>query len=272
MIITRLNIRKIENINKPIFIYGIGGGFGNIGKIVGRKIIKNYNGKLIGKIYVFGGFMDYIYIDKNGKMIDIFSYSLYHFNYKEKDFIVISGKLQPVIIENPLSDLVIMHRYMLSREIVRIARKLNAEEFIIIGGYGASDIEPEDPSIHIIYNAYFDKNKIENINANMKIEKLVNSTIYATPAILFYMLSLYKIPTLALFGQTYPTPEINGYIASSKILELLNHLYGFEIDTKKLYEKGMKVREDILKLKEKREELIRKKIDEEQKRENFYFG
>ncbi|MFZ8856374.1 MAG: hypothetical protein ACO2OX_04275, partial [Candidatus Nanopusillus sp.] len=45
-----INKEKIKSMNNIIFLYSIGGGFGNLSKIVGKKLIETYNGKIVGRI------------------------------------------------------------------------------------------------------------------------------------------------------------------------------------------------------------------------------
>jgi len=67
---------KIKSMNNIVFLYSIGGGFGNLSKIVGKKLIETYKGKVVGRI-ITDFFPDVVKVNKNGYISDNISYKLY---------------------------------------------------------------------------------------------------------------------------------------------------------------------------------------------------
>ncbi|MEM1782660.1 MAG: hypothetical protein QW483_02145, partial [Nanopusillaceae archaeon] len=60
-----VNNKILKKIKKPILIYSLGGGMGNVAKIVGKTIIKRYKAKKIAVI-VSKAFPDVSFSNKEG--------------------------------------------------------------------------------------------------------------------------------------------------------------------------------------------------------------
>lgn len=254
MIIKRFNDEKLKDIKNPTIIYGIGGGFGNIARIVGKRIIKEYKGELVGKFIIYGGYVDSFFVNKNGKILDIFSYKLYRIKINNEDFLIFSGYTQPFIPEDPLSSFALEHRYKLVWDFMKFAKKINAKELMLIGGFipQEENLDYEDPKLFVLGNNLYDNKKLESLD--IKFDLLKNIRMMGIPAIMLYTSRLFKIPTLSVWAQTLILPQLNDYLASYKIIEFLNKLYGFNINAQDFKEKGIKLKE---KIKDKIEKLKR---------------
>lgn len=273
MIIKQIKEEKIKSLRDPVLIYGIGGGFGNVAHIVGKTIIKSYPSEKIAKFILYGGYLDSFYVTKKGKILDMFSYYVYNVKLENRDYIVLYGITQPIIPENPFSTFSISARYKLALEFVKFAKKINVKEMVLVGGFSSQgEIEPEDPKLYILYNKYYNNERLKNLD--IKWEMLSNIQMMGVPALMIYLSDIFKIPAISIWAQTYFTPQIKGFLASSKVIDLFNKLYGLNIDNSKLKEKGLKLREKIKNRIEKLRNLQNSAFINKKDNDNlsFYFG
>ena len=262
-----LNKEELEKVKNGVFLYAIGGGFGNIAKVVGRKVIKSFNAKLIGRI-ITDFFPDFVRIGKKGLVADNISYKLYKTTIGNYDFIILYGDFQISILEDPGLSLYL--RYKFTNKLFKKMKPYDIKEYAILGGLGVGDqLESEDPKYLLAFNKYYDQNKIKEKLGEVNIFESQN--IIGMSGLMLYYSQLYRKPAFLLLVETYLSNQINGYFASAKALEILGKIYDFQIDTSDLKEKGKKLKEELQK------DINRlKKIEEEKKKEEerkgYYFG
>ncbi|MGC9079400.1 MAG: proteasome assembly chaperone family protein [Nanopusillaceae archaeon] len=263
-----INKEELKNIKNGIFLYSLGGGYGNLAKIVGKKIKDSTNAKIIGRI-ITDFFPDIVYIDKNGMIKDNISYKLYKTKINEYDFIILYGDFQISILEDPGFSLYL--RYKFTNKLFKILTRYNIQEYVILGGYYnmAMTVESDDPNYFFSFNKYYNIDKIKNKLGEINLMK--NSNIIGMSGLTLYFSTLYKKPAYALLIETYPTPQINGYLGAKKAIEILSKIYDFNIDLKDLEDMGKKVREEITRDINKIKELEKQK-EEQRRNEYFYFG
>ena len=257
---------KIKNMNNIVFLYSIGGGFGNLSKIVGKKLIETYKGKLIGRI-ITDFFPDVVKINKDGYVLDNISYKLYSVPIGNYSFLILYGDFQIAILEDPGLSLYFRYRFM--NKLFRIISKFNLLEISIIGGIGSHQLEPENPNYLFALNKYYDINKIKEKLGELNLYK--SNTVVGMSGLFLYYSQLFKKPAYLLLVETYLSNRINGYFGASKALEILGKLYDFQVDTNDLKEKGKKLKEKI----EKDLNMIKKLEEENKKREKssgYYYG
>jgi len=256
-----INEKEIEKVREPYFIYALGGGMGNLAKIVGKSIIEKYKPKRVGYIVSYA-FPDISYSNKKGMLKKLYLIKLYHFVFNENSFLILYGDLQPGIMEDVGVSL--KERYDLTIKVLRMLKKLRTRLIVSIGGLGL-ELEPDSPKVFLSYNKYFDMNILNE--KNIEIEVFKNNNIIGMSGLLVSLADFYKIPAFILLAETYNTNQLDGYIGASKIAEYMNKLFGFDLDTQKLYEKGKELRDKVSKyLKETLE-----KIQKERKLPE-YFG
>ncbi|WP_231434318.1 hypothetical protein [Candidatus Nanopusillus massiliensis] len=91
---------KIKSMNNIVFLYSIGGGFGNLSKKVRKKLIETYKGKVVGRI-ITDFFFDVVKVNKNGYIADNISYKLYSVPIGNYNFLVLYEDFQIMILEDP---------------------------------------------------------------------------------------------------------------------------------------------------------------------------
>ncbi|HIP90119.1 MAG TPA: hypothetical protein EYH22_01030 [Candidatus Nanopusillus sp.] len=250
--------KEIE-IYKPILIYGVGGGMGNVAKLVGRKIIKTFKAKLYST-YLIDAFPDIVYSDKKG-VLRVLKLDLYYFNFKNRDFLVLYGDVQPNA--QPLD---VPARFTFSRAFLKFLKENNSKLIISVGGYGI-EIEPEDPKLYFAAN---NKKVLRRLKKILKedFNLYTENNIVGLSGLLVSLARFYKIPAFITLAETYPTININGYLGAKKIIESLNKLFGFNIELKDYEEKGKKVRESIL----KHIKYAKGRKPPEKRKDIYYFG
>ncbi|MEM4757729.1 MAG: PAC2 family protein [Nanopusillaceae archaeon] len=259
-----VNNKILKKIKKPILIYSLGGGMGNVAKIVGKTIIKRYKAKKVAVI-VSKAFPDVSFSNKEGIVFKQYLINLYYFKNKNKNFLVLYGDLQPGILEDV--GISLEDRYNLTFSILRMIKKLKADHIVSIGGLGL-EIEPENPKVFIASNLYFDKNKITK-KIKEKIENFVKNNVVGMSGLFVSLSNYYKIPAYILLVETYYSNQIYGYLGAAKILDLLSKIYNFEVNLDSLIEKGRKIRLEIQKMISERKVNLENLKD---KKMPYYFG
>ncbi|BBL45621.1 hypothetical protein MJ1_0463 [Nanobdella aerobiophila] len=258
----------LKNMKNAVFLYSIGGGFGNVAKVVGKTMIRSFKSVLVGRI-LSDFFPDLVYINKKGIVSDNISYKLYNLKVNETDFLILYGDFQVSVLEDPGLSLYLRYRFM--NKLFKKLKRYDIKEYAILGGsYNSNvELEAEDPNYMFAFNKFYNINNIKEKIGDINIFK--SQSIVGMSGLTLYYSQLYKKPAYALLVQTYPTNQINGYYASSKALEILGKIYNFNIDLTGLREKGKKLKEsiekDISRLKELQEN--QKKSEE---RSRYYFG
>ena len=258
MMYMHVDIKKY--LKEPILIYGVGGGMGNVAKLVGRELIRTYKAKKIGFI-ISEGYSDIVLADKNGEL-KMLGLSLYHFKFNNQDYLVLYGDIQPNI--HPID---VPARYKISKQVLKIAKKLKTQKIISLGGYGV-EVEPEYPKVYIAVN----NNKLlrelkEKLEGDFEVYSYSN--IVGLSGLLVAMARYYGIPAYIMLVETYPTHTVYGYFGAKRLLEILSKLYGFQFDLSKYEEKGKKILEMVKKELYTSEEL---KIERDKDRRVYYFG
>jgi len=256
-----INKDEIKNVREPYFIYSLGGGMGNVARIVGRSIIEKYRPKKVGYIVSYA-FPDVSYSNKDGLLKKLYIINLYHLVFDNKSFLILYGDLQPGVIED--IGITLKERFDLTIKVLRLLKRLKAKLIVSIGGLGL-DIEPDSPRIFLSYNKSFDKKILEEKGIEYNV--FSNNNVVGMAGLFVSLADFYRIPALILLAETYNTNQLDGYIGASKIAEVLNKLFGFELDTQKLYERGKE-------LKDRFREYLRETLEKIQKerRPPEYFG
>lgn len=121
---------ELEN---PIFVEGLPG-FGNVGKIATRRLIKLTHAKRFAELYS-PFFPDYIAVNKEGNF-RLPRYEFYASSTQKHSFIILSGDVQP-----SLND--VTAHYELCDEILRFAEKYGCKFVVTIGGMPTSSPKGE---------------------------------------------------------------------------------------------------------------------------------
>jgi proteasome assembly chaperone (PAC2) family protein len=248
------------DVKKPVFLYCVGGGMGNVARLVGYKLIKTFNAKKTTTI-LLDCYPDVVYSTKRG-ILRVPKLSIYTFEENNQDYVVLYGEMQPNL--QPFDSLT---RYRLSYRLLKFVKKLNVKEIVSLGGYGV-EIEPEKPKL------YFSANSTKIIDALKSIFKeefnlYRRGTVAGMSGLLVALAKYFKIPAYLILSETYPTASLYGYFGASKLLEALKKIYQLEVDYKDYLEKGSKLKKKI----EKQLNIQSpQKSEQLPKRNIYYFG
>jgi uncharacterized protein (TIGR00162 family) len=120
-------------LEKPIFVEGLPG-FGNIGKIVTRRLIKFTHAKPFSELYS-PFFPDYIMVNDKA-IFRLPRYEFYASQTRNHNFIILTGDVQP-----SLND--VTAHYELCGEILKFADKWKPSFIVTIGGVPTQNPEKE---------------------------------------------------------------------------------------------------------------------------------
>lgn len=252
---------KLEKYSNSIFIYALGGGFGNIARIAGESLIKTYKAERIGRIISYA-FPNVFYVNKNGRIKNIYELKLYGFEESGEKFLVLYG-IQPGILDDP--GLTLYEQYTLTYYTLKKLKKINIKEVVTLGGV-AMELEPEDPKVFLFYNKYFKKESILNKYSDLKF--LSNTNVSGMAGMFIIVAEYMKIPGYGLLAETYSTNQLPGFLGAAKVLEYLSGLYNFKVSLDKLKEEGKKLREDI----KNRLDDLKKSMQKKGPETSSYFG
>lgn len=137
-----------------------------------------------------------------------------------------------------------------------LSEDVNAHEILVFQGYHKHGLIDDFP-VHYASEADMVET-FEKIN----LEKFEKGIIYGPEATIINEALTNKLKAAALFTPAYqiPTPE-----GAAAILEVLNSLYNFNIDTSKLIEQGKEIKVKMLELADKSQEFQRQQLPEDGK-------
>jgi len=250
------------NLKSPVFIYCVGGGMGNVAKLVGYKLIKTFKAKKTTTILV-NCFPDVVYSTKKG-ILKYPKLSLYTFEVNDSDYLILYGDVQPNL--QPFDAL---FRYELSYKIIKTLRKIGVKEVVSLGGYGV-EIEPEDPKLYFSANNMRTLRKLKDLFGD-EFNIYKQGTVAGMSGLLVALARHFNIPAYLLLSETYPTAGLYGYFGAHKLIAALNTIYKLNVDAQDFIEKGTKLREKVEKQLGKPTAVSKK--EENNKGNNiYYFG
>lgn len=227
------NIKQISDIklNNPILIEGLPG-MGNVGKIAVDFIIDSLNAKKIYEIHSYK-FPNSVFINEDN-IIELPSISIYYKKTCCKDFLFVSGDIQP-------GDEISCHE--LCDKILELLKKNKGNEIITLGGIGLQNI-PKNPKVFCTGTS---KKIIKSYLLNdVKDDtyKFVGPIIGVT-GILLGLANKRKMEGVSLLTETFGHPNYLGFNGAKKLINVLSKKFNFKIDLSKLDKEGNDVEKNF---------------------------
>lgn len=137
-----------------------------------------------------------------------------------------------------------------------LSEEVKAHEILVFQGYHKHGLIDEFP-VHYASEA----DMVETFE-NLDLKKFERGIISGAEATIINEALTNKLKAAALFTPAYqiPTPE-----GAAAILEVLNSLYNFNIDTSKLIEQGKEIKVKMLELADKSQEFQRQQLPQDEK-------
>jgi hypothetical protein len=208
------------SLKNPILIEGLPG-IGNVGKISLDFLVDSLNAKPFIEIYS-DYFPNSVFVNEKN-LIDVPRITLYHKKIKNKDFIFLTGDVQPVDEYGC---------YQFCHEVLKLFKKFKGNTIVTLGGIGLNKI-PENPKIYITGNSVKILKEFNEKILNRKIFGTVGPIMGVT-GLLVGLSTNYGINSVCLLSQTFSHPSYLGIRGAKVLLKYLDDRYKFKLDFKNL--------------------------------------
>ncbi len=241
IIIKKLKEVKVEN---GVLIYGMGGGMGQIAKIIGDYLIDKLNPEKIIEIY--GDIFPHVVTVDENAILHPITAEIYYKKVKDQDVLILVGETQPYDERG---------QYEFAFKLLELLKKLGVKLIITTGGYDIG-YEPESPNVYI---AATDKEVLEEFKKKEERLRLdFSSNIVGLAGLLPALAKYYDLKGVVLLAETLGHPMYVGLRGAKAILEVLNKLFDWNIDLKDL-EKEIEEQKKEIEKAQKIEEMKKKK-------------
>jgi|SRR3989344_1095905 len=208
------------SLKDPILIEGLPG-IGNVGKISLDFLVDSLNAKPFLEIYS-DYFPNSVFVNEKN-LVDIPKITLYNKRVKNRDFIFLTGDVQPVDEYGC---------YQFCHEVLNLFKKFKGSTIITLGGIGLNKI-PENPKLYITGNSMNALKEFNEKNLNRKIFGTVGPIMGVT-GLLVGLSTNRKINAVCLLSQTFGHPSYLGIRGAKVMLKYLDDKYKFNLDFKDL--------------------------------------
>jgi len=226
-----IELVRLEEVKpkKPILIQGVPG-LGLVGKIAASYLIKKFEAKKIAVIY-----SDYLPLPDGSSGVRVEedgikppAYEIYLIEGGERDLIVLTSDVQPMAFG----------QYKVGELVLDFAQELGVTVVITMGGY-----VPGSPDVAGVFACTNDDEFMKTLES-AGVKPLTGGYVTGAAGLLVGLADLRRITSACLLGTTsgaFPDPK-----ASKMVLEVLNSLYGLNIDLEEL-EKEAEMAEEVIK-------------------------
>jgi uncharacterized protein (TIGR00162 family) len=239
-------------LKNPVLVEGLPG-MGMVGRIAVRFLIRHLSAKRFAELYS-PHFPYYVLVNKKGSVRLLRAEFFFWENPNRKsDLVFLIGDSQAQTIEG---------QYEVANSILEFAAKLGVKTIVTVGGY-RKEVEEAPKVIAVSTNSELLEKALE---ANA-IASPPGNPIVGTAGLLLGLAKFKKINALCLLGET------RGYLpdpwAAKSILEVLQKMFGLEIDLKAIddqIEKSKQIATRMREIEERREKYAQKTQKAEKER------
>lgn len=238
-------------LNQPVLIAGLPG-IGNVGKISVDFLVEELKFK---KLYSFFSyrFPHSVFVNEDN-LIEMPKLEIYYkkFNNKARsDLLILCGDIQPIDEESC---------YSFCEEVLKLAKKQGCNEIVTAGGIGLAKV-PEKPKIYCTGN---DKSLIQKyIKKGVFVEKNIYGVVgpvMGVSGLLVGLGGLRKVKGVTLLAETFGHPMYLGIKGAQELLKVLDKVFGWGLNLKKMSTEILKLEKEILKRSKDWAELSHKKM------------
>jgi uncharacterized protein len=208
------------SVKSPVFIEGLPG-IGNVGKVVVDFLIEQ--SRAIPLTSFFSHTLPNSVFVNEHNIVELPEIILYHAKIKDKDFLFMTGDVQPH--EERSS-------YSFCEETLSICRKHSVSHIITLGGIGLQEA-PIDPQVYCVGNQEGVVSQAVQAGANNEVYGIVGPII-GVSGLLLGLARKKDIPAYALLGETMGHPMYLGLRGAKAILNILFSLFDFSYDLSSL--------------------------------------
>lgn len=226
---------KLNDVPKnDTYLIAISGfpGMGLVGKTVADYMKKYLDAKAVARIYGYG-FPAQLLSYENG-YADVLHVEISYAKKNGLGIFIITGDLQPISNRN---------QHSLSKYLVRKLNEFGVKELIAAAAY-VSEITSHNRHVYVVGN---NLNIIQKYAAKGAIP-LSGGVVSGLNGIIVGWAKLYRIDAVCLLGETWRSiAEMNyiDYTAAKIVIDLLNSVWGLNINTNELEQKGLSVENQV---------------------------
>lgn len=209
--------KKLPVLKNPLFIEGLPG-IGSVTKIALDFIVADTEAtKLLS--FSSSAFPPSVFVNSDN-LVDLPSINLYHKKTASRDFLFLSGDLQPVTE---------VGCYTFAQAVLDQLEKFGVERIITLGGVALNSV-PKNPQIYCTGNdARFVKEFTKNTTVNASPFGIIGP-IVGISGLLLGLAKERGIPAITLLVETYSHPMYMGVDGSRVLLKLLSEKLNISLD------------------------------------------
>ncbi|MFH1649563.1 MAG: PAC2 family protein [Candidatus Woesearchaeota archaeon] len=207
---------------KPFMIEGMPG-IGNVGKIVADVLIEQLKAKKI--IEIFGHKMPNTVFVNEENLVQLPSIEIYYAKHKGKDFVILTGDVQPIDEEGS---------YSFVEAVLDYAQSVKVSGLITLGGIGLQEI-PQKPKVLCTGTSPLLIKSLAKAGADPNVHGKVGPIMGVT-GLLLGLGGKRGIPTGSVLAETLAHPMFVGLEGAKQSLTVLNKHFGFKMSFKEMDE------------------------------------
>jgi uncharacterized protein len=254
--VTKIDVVSSKKLKNPVLLVGLPG-IGLVGKIAIDYLIKELKPKCEVYAKITSDTFPPAVHAKNAVM-DLIVDEVYYYSSNKKDYLIISGPVQPILANIANSE----QHYEFSEAISDFSKKLGTSEIYTFAGLNIGDKRLDNkPKIVVVATDVKSKELLEKKNIkNIFFEKnnldtLISGVAGLLPAIASYK---HKIPGYCLMGETDNKLAFGDQGSARAVLEVISELFKFKVDTSKIDKDVKKIEESFSKISESLKEMNKK--------------
>lgn len=212
-------------------------GIANVGKIAIDFIVEQKNAKKIAEFFSYD--LPHSVFIKEDNLVGLPKIELYLIKKDKKlkeNLLLLSGDVQPASERSC---------YEFCDIVLKYAKSVGCKEVITTGGIGLPRL-PKSPKIFCTANNKKIINKYKKVvKLNDKIYGVVGPVVGVT-GVMVGLSSKYNLSAIALLAETFAHPMYLGMASARSLLNVINTIFGIEIDMKNLDEEIQDLESEIL--------------------------
>ena len=229
---TRIVFVKKKKFKNAVLFTGLPG-IGLVGKICVDYLLKQFKAEKIADIY-----SDYFppSVQTTNGVVDLIKDEIFHYSFKGKDFLFLSGPVQPILDpKNPSME----EHYEFARTIIKELKNVGLTEICTLAGINIGEkrmhIEPK------VIVAATDKKKLEEWKKVGAVNDKPVGMISGVAGLLLGIGKQEGVSGACLMGETNVRMIYGDPGAAKKVTELLIKKYGFKVEMKTMEKESKEI-------------------------------
>jgi len=242
---TEINFLKKKKFKNAVMFSGLPG-IGLVGKIAVDYLLKQFKAEKIAEI-TSDAFPPSVHTKKS--IIELIKDELYHYKFKGKDYIFLSGPVQPSLDATISSA---KEHYEFAEKIVLAAKKLGVKEIYTLAGINVGEKRMNSEPKVIV--AATDQKILESFKKLKAIEGHEEGLISGAAGLITGLALKHNMKGACLMGETNARLIYGDNGSAKKIIELLSLKFGFKVDMNQIEKESKEIEKAFQQLSKQLEE------------------